>query len=270
MRLCLALSNGYCERRMRMQGYPPPPNPVPQQTYGQNTSSVPPAPDYTPTSPPPLPATPVGMPAGAPTWNPGVQNQPSTPKSNRNKLLIGGGIGCGVLLVLCTCVGLLGAAASLGSSSSASNGSPTATTQAQIQIETPTATATTDPNAGSAAYISVVTSDSSTLGDDLTKVGTDCDSNKSLSGCRAALVVVREDSQSYLDDLDANPAPPCLASVDKPLRAGLNDVHAATQTVIDGIDTLDTSKVQDGTALMNKATTEINAANSAFGKASCP
>ncbi|MGE5335726.1 MAG: hypothetical protein ACM3N4_13570, partial [Nitrososphaerota archaeon] len=72
------------------------------------------------------------------------------PRSNRNKLLIGGGIGCGVLLILCMCVGLMSAIASQGNSSASSASSPTATpaqqhAKAPQPTPTPKATATPKP-----------------------------------------------------------------------------------------------------------------------------
>jgi hypothetical protein len=210
-------------------------------------------------------ATP-GMPVIAP-----AQGQPQNqPQSNRKKLLIGGGIGCGALLVLCLCAGLIASAGIRGSNSTTSGGAPTTSLQSSMQTPTPppTATDTPNPNAGAPAYTQTVVSDSTTLSTDLNQVGTQC-GNQSLSACRDALVAVRDDSQSFLDDLDAQPTPPCLAAVDKSLRAGLNDVHAAAVEAIDGIDTIDVSKIQAGTDLMNKATTEIDNASSAFEKASC-
>ena len=201
-----------------------------------------------------------------------TQGQPQNqPQSNRKKLLIGGGIGCGALLVLCMCAGLIASAGILGANSTTTTGgAPTTSLQASLQTPTsqPTATDTPNPNAGAPAYTQTVVSDSTTLSTDLNQVGTQC-GNKDLSACRDALVAVRDDSQSFLDDLDAQTTPPCLAAVDKSLRAGLNDVHAAAVEAIDGIDTIDASKIQAGTDLMNKATTEIDSASSAFEKASC-
>jgi hypothetical protein len=223
------------------------------------------APGYPPTQPEfgsPL-ATP-GVPVPAP-------GQPQhQPQSNRKKLLIGGGIGCGALLVLCVCAGLIASAGILGSTSTTAGGAPTTSLQSSLQTPTalPTATDTPNPNAGAPAYTQTVLTDSTTLSTDLNQVGTQC-GNQDLSACRAALVAVRDDSQSFLDDLDAQPTPPCLAAVDTSLRAGLNDVHTAAVEAIDGIDTIDASKIQDGTSLMNKATTEIDSASSAFEKASC-
>ena len=238
-----------------MQGYPTTPDPQqpPQQT-------------------PPTPA-PFGVPTAAapfvtPSATPGAATSPS---SNRKKLLIGGGIGCGVLLVLCMCAGLLGALLSNGSTSANSGGSPTTTQQSHSQklAATPTPTATPDPNAGASAYVSVVSTDSTILGDDLSAVSDVCGSGQDLSGCRAALVTVRDDSKNFLSDLDAHHSPPCLTSADKPLRAALNDVNSAAQEIIDGIDSFSTSKIKAGTALMSKATTEINTATSELEKASC-
>ncbi|HEU5348211.1 MAG TPA: hypothetical protein VFU63_06330 [Ktedonobacterales bacterium] len=82
-------------------------------------------------------------------------------------------------------------------------------------------------------------------------------------------MTLHQDSETFLDDLDGQPAPPCMSSVDKPLRAALHDVDAAAQEVIDGIDNYDVSKINDGTRLMNKATTEIDTASSELDKANC-
>lgn len=170
------------------------------------------------------------------------------------------------------CAGLAGAVASLGASPASTGGTP-ATSQPPSSVPQPTATqqptATPNHNAGAAAYVTVVSNDSSTLSTDLKQVGTDCGSGQDLASCRSALVTVRDDSSSFLSDLDAHPAPPCMASVDKPLRAALRDVHSAAQEVIDGIDSLDVSKVKDGTATMNKATGEINTASDALDNVNC-
>lgn len=238
-----------------MQGYPTTPDPQqpPQQT-------------------PPTPA-PFGVPTAAPPFvTPSAAPDAATPpSSNRKKLLIGGGIGCGVLLVLCMCAGLLGALLSNGSTSANSGGSPTTTQQSQPREldMTPTATATSDPNAGASAYASVVTTDGTILGADMTTVGDVCGSGQDLSGCRAALVTARDDSQTFLNDLNAQPTPPCLQSADTPLRAALRDVHSAAQEVIDGIDSFSTSKIKAGTALMSKATTEIDTASAELEQVSC-
>jgi hypothetical protein len=77
---------------------------------------------------------------------PGAPNQPP---SNRNKLLIGGGIGCGVLLALCMCLGLMSALASRGDTSANSHGATPTTQQshAQTPAGTPMPTATPKPTA---------------------------------------------------------------------------------------------------------------------------
>jgi hypothetical protein len=103
----------------------------------------------------------------------------------------------------------------------------------------------------------------------MTTVGDECGSGQDLSGCRAALVTARDDSQTFLDDLNAQPTPPCLKSADTPLRAALRDVHSAAQEVIDGIDSYSVAKIKAGTALMNKATTEINTASAELKQVSC-
>ena len=109
-----------------MQGYPT--NPDPQQ------SPQPQQPQPMSQQNPPA----YGPPQFAPTPAPGA---PNAPQSNRNKLLIGGGIGCGVLLILCMCVGLISAIASQGNTSASSGGSPTATT-AQQHTNAPQAAST--------------------------------------------------------------------------------------------------------------------------------
>jgi hypothetical protein len=170
------------------------------------------------------------------------------------------------------CVGLLSALASRGNTSASSGGSPTATQQQSRVLaptSTPKPTATSNPNAGSGAYVAVVSRDSSTLTTDLNQVGTDCGSGQDIVSCRSALVTLQTDSESFLNDLDAHPAPPCLSTVDKPLRTALNDLDASSQEVIDGIDNYDVAKIKDGTALMSEATPEINSASSAFENANC-
>lgn len=256
-----------------MQGYPTSPDPQqPPQTAPQPAPTPQPMPQPGPQQYPPTlaPATPPPV-WGAPNPSP-TSNQPRPPQSNRNKLLIGGGIGCGALLILCMCVGLLGVIAANGGNSSASGGSPTATQQQSRVLaptSTPKPTATSNPNAGSDTYVAVVSRDSSTLTTDLNQVGTDCGSGQDIVSCRSALVTLQTDSESFLNDLDAHPAPPCLSTVDKPLRTALNDLDASSQEVIDGIDNYDVAKINDGTALMRKATPEIDSASVAFENASC-
>ena len=250
-----------------MQDFPTTPDP-------QNGQQGPQAPN------PPQPYA--NQPAYAPPPSyvmPGGQPSQTPPQSNRKKLLIGGGIGCGVLLVLCMCMGLLGAIMAQGGSSAASS-NPTATAQqgqtqkaAQMPPATATATpkptATPNPNAGAPAYAQVISSDGTTLAADMNKVSDKCGSGQDLSGCRSALVSTQSDSESFLADLDAHPAPPCMATVDKPLRAALRDVDSAAQKVIDGIDNYDVGEIDDGSALMSKATSEIDAASSELDKVSC-
>ncbi len=115
-----------------MQGYPTTPDP---QQSSQQTPPTP-LPFGAPTAAPPF-----AMPSPAP-------GAPTPPSSNRKKLLIGGGIGCGVLLVLCMCGGLLSAILSNGSTSANSGASPTAThQQGNVHAGTPLPTATPKPTA---------------------------------------------------------------------------------------------------------------------------
>lgn len=281
-----------------MQDYPTTPSPQPSQPGQQDAPPPQPAPSQPPyaappppqyTAPTPMPDTPppyTPAPASAPAYNPtyappyaapGAANPQNPPRSNRTKWLIGGGIGCGVLLVMCMCVGLLTAILAQGGSSTAS-GDPTATTQqgqAQSFAPTPTATtppkptATTNPNAGAGAYATLVQQDSTTLGNDLSSVSDACGSTQDLDTCRAAWVTIRDDSASFLDDLDAHPTPPCMKTADTSLRAGLNDVHAASLEVIDGIDQYDPDKIKNGATILTKANGEVNDATSALKNASC-
>lgn len=263
------------ESERRMQNYPPTPDPrqVPQMTpLNQN-----PQPDAS-ANPPTAslgalaPAQPYDMPSYAPTTPPAAPATPNLPRSNRNKLLIGGGIGCGVLLVLCMCVGLLSAIAAMGGTSTAAQSTPTVVGQQSLKLSstsTPIPTVTPNPNVGAASYTSMVTQNSTILGDDLNTVSTECGSGQDISSCRDAVVTLREDSANFLDDLDAQPTPPCLMTVDTPLRAALNDLHTAAQEIIDGIDNYDVGKIDDGSTLMRKATTEINTATDAYKHVTC-
>lgn len=116
------------ERGIRMQDYP----------TGTQPPQVPPQmPPQMPLQAPP-PFAPVAA-SGAPT----------PPQSNRNKLLIGGGIGCGVLLVLCLCAVIASALGSKGSTPVAQGGSSTTTQQSNTQAPagTPLPTATAKPTA---------------------------------------------------------------------------------------------------------------------------
>ena len=117
-----------------MQDYPTTPNPQPSQPGQQDAPTPQPTPSQPAYAAPPPP----------PYATPGGQ-QPRNPlSSNRKKLLIGGGIGCGVLLVLCMCMGLLGALASQGNTSASSGNTPAATA-AHKAPGTPQPTATPKP-----------------------------------------------------------------------------------------------------------------------------
>ena len=264
-----------------MQDYPTTPDPQqdPQSQQGQPA----PQPYPNPASnlePTPYPNQPTFAPPPPPYATPGSQQAQNPPRSSRSKWLIGGGVGCGVLLVMCMCVGLIGAImAAPGASSTASN-NPTATArQGQPQQPAPTTpatatatpkpTATTNPNAGASAYAAFVETDSTTLGNDLNSVGDACSDTQDLDSCRAAWVTIRDDSASYLRDLNAHPAPPCMQTADKSLRAGLNDIHSAALQVIDGIDQFDADKINAGAATLNKANDEVHDATSALNSAHC-
>jgi hypothetical protein len=167
------------------------------------------------------------------------------------------------------CVGLLTVILAQGGSSTASGDSTATAQQGQVQKFAPTPTATTNPNAGAGAYATFVEQDSTKLGNDLSSVSDSCSSTQELDTCRAAWVTIRDDSASFLSDLDAHPAPPCMQSADKSLRAGLNDVHAASLEVIDGIDQYDPAKINNGATILNKANGEVNDATSALENANC-
>ena len=105
-----------------------------------------------------------------------IHSRRATPSSNRKKLLIGGGIGCGTLLVLCMCAGLLGAILSNGSTSANSGGSPTTTQQSQPQKlnVTPTPDRDNRSQCGRQRLRIAVTADSTILGADMTTLSDVC------------------------------------------------------------------------------------------------
>lgn len=141
---------------------------------------------------------------------------------------------------------------------SASATSATATAQ-QPQ---PTATDTPDPRI--ADYRAYVRQQLTTLKDDFTAISDLCQSDKSYSTCRDAVLVAHDDVASFLHGLDAHPAPLCMATTDKSLRAALADYKRGTQLVLDGIDQYDVSKIDQGSAAIRKGTTEITAATDAM------
>ena len=122
-----------------MQDYPTTPDPQ-QGQQNQPGQQGAPAPQP-PFSPAPMFAAPP-----PPYATPGARQAQNPPQSNRNKLLIGGGVGCGVLLILCMCIGLVSALASQGKTSASSGGAPTFTVAHKAPV-TPGPTATPRPTA---------------------------------------------------------------------------------------------------------------------------
>jgi hypothetical protein len=257
------------------------PNPPSQhQQYPYSTQldypTAPPQSDYPIASPPPYvpqvfqaPAT---QPVQPPLWTHHPYSQPvppPLPKKNRRTLWIILGIVGGALIA---CFVFVGVAAALSPNKSA-NGSLEATsgsTATPMPTSTPIPpTPTTDPQIVEAAnYAAAILPPMQTLQNGFTQVGTDC-GNQNIVACRSNLEKVISGGTTIQTALSQNPAPACLKSVDKQIRSGLVDYKNGAYLAVRGIDGLNASEINAGTAEMDSGNTAFSQAATGLRKAKC-
>jgi hypothetical protein len=132
----------------------------------------------------------------------------------------------------------------------------------------PTAAPTTAPvvvdaSGAAARYNAVFQSDAASFVGDASTMADTC-SNADFAGCRAGAVALRSDSNKMLGDLRALKVPSCLGQADGLIRQALGDYVGATGLIIRGIDNLNVTQMNDGTALMETGNTLIGQATGAL------
>lgn len=90
-----------------------------------------------------------------------------------------------------------------------------------------------------------------------------------MDSCYSDMHTLDDDVHHFQDDLNANPAPPCLQDTDTNLRAALKLLDKAAQSVMTGISQDDPTQVDTGTSYMTQATRYINNATSSIQAAQC-
>lgn len=180
-----------------------------------------------------------------------------------------------VLVLVAACGGLaLLASHASGSPSAAVTGfDPEAPNVSSAPTDRPQATEAPTPTAASqsqqaVAYVRAVQIDSAAEGSTAGALGVECGSGQA-SRCRAAFVALQNSTSAFQHDLDANPAPPCLAGPDARLRAGLALESQASQLGIQGIDQIDASKVNQAATVMDQANTDFTQTATLIRQAQC-
>ena len=171
-------------------------------------------------------------------------------------------IGCGSLLGVCMLCGLTVAVGSaLGNVAGTPAEQATATTA-------PTATATPSQAALAAAYTSFVAGGLQPLAADTNAIGNDCGA-ADVQSCHDDALQFQLDIASFQSDLDAHPAPHCLAAADKDLRTGLSYYATAAGDVVDGIDQSDVALLDEGVRYMRAGNKQMAATTTAIHHAVC-
>lgn len=176
-----------------------------------------------------------------------------------------------VLVLVAACGGLaLLASHASGSPSAAVTGyDPEAPNVTSAPTDRPAATPTAASQSAQAhSYVDAMLPDINAESTAANTLGSECGSGQA-SRCRAALVGLQNSTSAFQHDLDANPAPPCLAGPDARLRAGLALESQATQQGIQGIDQIDASKVTQAVAVMDQANTDFTQAATLIRQAQC-
>ena len=241
---------------------PVPPAPEPQeqdQTTTMAATTPPGAPATTPLRPEPTGIAPAPPLNGARGW------------WSRQTRSAQRGVGCASLVIaltlICGLCGMMANAAS-GAASTADTSAPTATSAAtRMPAPTDTPANPNDP-AKVVAYAQVAQADTKPIVDDDSAISADCGAGD-LAACRADLVTLSSDAQQFLDDLNANPAPPCLQPTDKLLRKALNQMKAGADEAVKGIDDDRADEVNNGTALIVKSDQTLMQATQAVKAAKC-
>jgi hypothetical protein len=98
--------------------------------------------------------------------------------------------------------------------------------------------------------------------------GADCGTD--IATCRADLQATIAAIDSYESGLNKVQVPTCLQQADRDIRLGLALVKQGSQQAINGIDAVDASQINAGTALILQGTQSINTASSEVTSAHCP
>ncbi len=187
------------------------------------------------------------------------------------------GAGCAALLLTCViCAALAGIVSGHSGATSAPMAVATPTHAAAAThavrkatpVPTLAPTATADPNATAPIYAAVIQTDTGTLAADFGSVHNDC-GVQSAATCYADLQRVATDTQSFVDDLNAMPAPPCLTTVDGNLRVALADYEQAAQEGMDGITESNADLLNASAADFSAGTAALGVATTALKSAQC-
>jgi hypothetical protein len=145
---------------------------------------------------------------------------------------------------------------STSSNSSASKQSPSASPTASSQ------------QALVAAYVAVVTSNSTKDADAFTTLSSECGSGD-MSRCRAAAVTAQAANQKFLSDLGRLTVPACLAPINQEVDAALVMYSDGDADVIAGIDGNDTAMITAGADLFTEGTTHLTKATNLMSSKPC-
>lgn len=184
------------------------------------------------------------------------------------------------------CAVLLGAACSQqgGSGSSASASSPKPSSLAQRAqtsarpVSQPVKAASPRPSAApkqplkspsvSAVYANALQVDAQHLlaadGLRLTSCG-----GRTAAGCRSALQQVTSSANALQKDLDAHPAPPCMASADATMRSAISLYLQGAQLGTQAIDQGSAAQQTQAKGLLDQGSTRFRAASTQLGQSTC-
>jgi hypothetical protein len=116
--------------------------------------------------------------------------------------------------------------------------------------------------------VTAIVPDTTTLGNDLTKLGKDC-GNQDMNACDTDAHILLVAVQTAQETLSQHPAPPCLKAADTEYRASLTSLANAAKELYIGIESNDISQVQAATNNLYRASSQITKTADLIGKASC-
>ena len=122
--------------------------------------------------------------------------------------------------------------------------------------------------ASAGAYEAMVIQQSTIMVADFSNVQTDCGASNA-SACSSDAQKVHDEALTFQGALTQYPAPLCLKTADQQIRAGLKDFIAGSALQVQGINNVDISQLDAGTALITKGTTAINQATTDISNAVC-
>lgn len=146
---------------------------------------------------------------------------------------------------------------------------PTATPQpTATSLPTATPKPTTNPNAGVPSYVAEVVPRLESLGSATNDVGIACGA-EDIAACRDALQKVHDETASFQTYLQQHPAPPCLQAGDTLMHSTLTDLHDGVTLITQGLDNQNTSDLEAGVQLVNRASSTLQDAATEFSRAQC-